>query len=106
MRLRREGNGGCVAEEKAAGTGKAVALGERIWKRRKRSMALAAEASGMGEAVEAAAGAANGDGGGTYNSCFYLFIYFIRLFFKGRVRRGGCSGGGSVGEDGNRGGGA
>ena len=82
MRLRREGNGGCVAEEKAAGTGKAVALGERIWKRRKRSMALAAEASGMGEAVEAAAaGAANGDGGGTYNSCFYLFIYFIRLCF-------------------------
>ena len=82
MRLRREGKGGCVAEEKAAGTGKAVALGERIWKRRKRSMALAAEASGMGEAVEApATGAANGDGGGTHDSCFYLFIYFICLCF-------------------------
>ena len=34
------------------------------------------------EAVEAAAaGAANGDGGGTYNSCFYLFIYFIDRCF-------------------------
>ena len=82
MRLRREGKGGCVAEEKATGTGKAVALGERIWKRRKRSIGLAAEASGIGEAVEAAAaGAANSDGGGRYNSCFYLFIYFIRLCF-------------------------
>ena len=85
MRLRREGNGGCVAEEKAAGTGKAVALGERIWKRRKRSMALAAEASGMGEAVEAAAaGAANGDGGGRIIPVFtYLFILFASVFKGG-----------------------
>ncbi len=56
------------------------------------------DTAGMGETMEvvaAATGAANGNGGETFNSFSDTFIIFIHLFFGGSVRHDGCSGGGS-----------
>ena len=52
-----------------------MAWGKRTFKHRKSTMALSA---GMGETLEAtAAGAANDEGGGTFNSCFDSFVCLV-----------------------------